>query len=248
MSNPTRESLFDNYCANESIHSSLGSKPNPFYEEFANRRYNPSPIVDKQRCRLVFLKDVMKNKTNKTLRRDGRFIWCKELSYEGKGDEGFRQVSFSIHGGAKRFTVSENNVLCIPSSVYVHNNRYFKTKLSTFKPFSSVFGYDKTINMMIKHGKYSNREEFIETIEKDSPYKPGALVVPRLGYFYPEVSNDFSVQKNAQLNKGRHPCGIILGKSFTADDYYGREFYRVRFGSTTYERVHPVQMEVINEI
>jgi hypothetical protein len=242
MNNPTWAELFDNYCANERIHTSLGSRLNPFYEQFANRRYNPSPIIDKDRCRLVFLKDVMENKTNKTLRRSGRFIWCKELSYEGKDNKGFRQVSFSIHGGTKRFTVSENNVLCVPSKVYVHNNRYFKTKLSTFKPFSSVFGYERTLAMMSKNGKY-NKDEFLEILERDNPYKPGALVIPRLGYFHPEVDEGAVIHSKEM----EHPCGIILGQSFM-DDYYGREFYRVRFGSTTYEKVHPVQMEIINEI
>ena len=45
-----------------------------------------------------------------------------------------------------------------------------------------------------------------------------------------------------------HPYGIILAPSFNNTDYSGREFYRVRFGGTTYEKVHPVQMEIINEV
>ena len=32
------------------------------------------------------------------------------------------------------------------------------------------------------------------------------------------------------------------------EEFIGREFYRVRFGDTTYERVHPVQLEIINEV
>ena len=45
-----------------------------------------------------------------------------------------------------------------------------------------------------------------------------------------------------------HPCGIILGPSRNDNEYVSREFYRVRFGGTTYEKVHPVQMEIINEV
>ena len=46
----------------------------------------------------------------------------------------------------------------------------------------------------------------------------------------------------------QHPCGIILGKEIIDDKFIGKEFYRVRFGNTTYEKVHPIQMEILNEV
>ena len=45
-----------------------------------------------------------------------------------------------------------------------------------------------------------------------------------------------------------HPYGIILGRSRDTSHYAGRELYRVNFGGTIYEKVHPVQMEVVNEV
>lgn len=236
MSFPTWEDYINSYCTQKD--------PNPYYEEFACRRYNPSAIQETWSCRLVFLKDVLKNPTNKTLRRNGRFIWCKNLEYEGRSTEGLRQISFTVDSGKKRFTVGENNILCVPAKTYVHNNRYFRSKLKTFLPFSSVFSYDKTIKMMARAAN-QDISVFRETIAEDNPYRPGALVRPRLGYFHPEINPG---EIGEVIDKSvTHPIGIILGRAF-ADDYLGREFYRVRFGATTYEKIHPVQMEIINEV
>ena len=217
------------------IKTSLGLKQNLFYEEFARRRYNPSPISDTSCCRLVFLKDVLHNPTNKTLCRQGRFIWCKNLHYEGRDDNGYRQISFTIDKGKKRFKVSEKNMLCLPSKVFIHNNRYFRSNLKTFAAFSTVFSHRQTMTMMRK--SWSGADGELDTIiDEDSPFKPGTLVSPRVGYFHPDVDWN-SVGDTKQNMSGRdHPCGIILGKSLVDNDYVGREFYRVRFGNTTYER------------
>jgi len=85
-----------------------------------------------------------------------------------------------------------------------------------------------------------SREDMLSRIQEDTPFGPGTLVAPRLGYFYPESP--------APERRGHHhPCGIILGPAL--DNHFGgRELYRVRFGDTTYEKVHPVQMEIINEV
>ena len=99
------------------------------------------------------------------------------------------------------------------------------------------------MNMMARNAN-CDKDEFYNLVASDNPYKPGALVAPRRGYFYP--IRDPQQKHNNNLND-EHPCGIILGRSFV-DDYIGREFYRVRFGATTYERVHPVQLEIINEV
>tara|TARA_B100000424_G_scaffold248583_1_gene221831 strand:- start:283 stop:984 length:702 start_codon:yes stop_codon:yes gene_type:complete len=230
---PTWQDLEENYCSKKT--SVL------YYEDFACRRYNCSPIRDHEQVRLVFLKDVLKSEGYQTLRRRGRFIWCKNLRYEGRQEEQHRMFSFTVDNGQKRFKVSEQNVLCIPSKAYVHNNRYFRSNLKTFAPFSSVFKYEKSLQMMSKN-TYLSKEAFLQEITKDNPFKSGTLVLPRVGYFFP----DRSLNKKQSLTDP-HPCGIILGPSF-ADPYLGREFYRVRFGETTYERVHPVQMEIINEV
>jgi hypothetical protein len=95
--------------------------------------------------------------------------------------------------------------------------------------------------MLLKNGP-REREELDRVISEDNPFSPGTLVAPRLGYFFPERS----VRKPESLDS-EHPFGIVLGPSLLPD-HIGKEFYRVRFGSTTYERVHPVQMEIVNEV
>jgi hypothetical protein len=247
MNFPTWRDLFDNYCSQTTLKTSTGLVRNPFYEEFARRRYNPSPINDTSCCRLVFLKDVLQNPTNKTLRRQGRFIWCRDLTYEGRDNRGYRQVSFTVDKGKKRFKVSENNMMCLPSKVFVHNNRYFRSNLKTFGSFSTVFGHRQTMTMMRKSWN-GTQAEFEELVDQEKPFKPGTLVLPRVGYFHPDVDWTSVAGAKKNLLPQDHPCGIILGNSFVDNDYVGREFYRVRFGETTYEKVHPVQMEIINEV
>jgi hypothetical protein len=193
----------------------------------------------------VFAKDVLKDSYNRTLVRHGRFVWCRNLRYAGIGDDGLRQLSFTVDHGTKQFTVSENNILCLPSKTYVNNNRYFRRKDKTFIPFSSAFFYQKAMEMMGIHhpqGPSGIRED----LKRDNPYRSGTLVIPRLGYFFPQQPP--SNTKPVDFLLQDHPCGIILGPSYQNDETAGREFYRVRFGDTTYERVHPVQLEIINEV
>jgi len=243
---PTYEQLISQHCSIERVHQ-VGQSPygrgenNPHYEPFAQRRYNYSASSDVVSVRLVFTKDVLSDPDNKTLVRNGRFIWCKNLKYEGRDSSGFRQVSFTIDAGKKRFLVSENNILCIPAKTFINNNKLFRSKLKTFHSFSTVFSYKHTFNMMLKNGSLE-REELNSLISEDSPFKPGTLVAPRLGYFFPERD-----PRQPERLESEHPFGIVLGSSLLPD-HLGREFYRVRFGSTTYERVHPVEMEIVNEV
>jgi hypothetical protein len=233
---PTWGELMNGFC----IH-----RQSVYYEDFANRRYNYAPTLDNEACRLIFLKDVLKNDDNRTLQRQGRFIWCKELQYEGRNSHGYRQLSFSVDHGKKRFLTSERNTLCLPSTLCVSNNRYFKSKSKLFHPFSSVFAYEKTIKMMAD-ATHLTQNDFKAEVLHDSPYKPGTLIIPRRGYFHPEVDPN---NINVEIKEDEaHPCGIILGPQLIENKYVAKEFYRVRFGATTYERVHPVQMEIINEI
>ena len=253
MNLPTIAELKDCYCTSRVFryapddrrrwgHSNLDTKENSHFEEFSIRRYNYAPGSDTHAIRLVFLKDVLKNPTNKTLRRNGRFIWCKNLEYEGRSDDGFRQISFTVDDGKKRFQISENNILCIPSKIYVNNNRYFRNNNNTFGNFSSVFSYENCIKILAKNQQLDN-QSFKELISKDSPFKPGTLVCPRKGYFYPAMAD------SKTEGSSKHPPGIVLGPSFVGkNDFIGKEFYRVRFGDQTYERVHPVQMEILNEV
>lgn len=230
---PTWQSLEHEYCSNK---TSLA-----YYEDFACRRYNCSPQSDKEKVRLVFLKPVLESKGYETLRRHGRFIWCKNLRYEGRREKQCRLFSFTVDNGQKRFLVSEQNVLCIPSKAFVHNNRYFRSSLKTFLPFSSVFKYQPCIQMMHMNSSHT-KKSLLATLHNDNPFTPGTLVAPRLGYFFP----DRSITKPLCLASS-HPCGVILGPAL-GEDYLGREFYRVQFGDTIYEKVHPVQMEIINEV
>jgi len=129
MSYPTWGQLIDGFCSVK--------KDNPYYEDFACRRYNYASSDDRNSCRLIFLKDVLCDEGNKTLRRKGRFIWCKNLKYEGRNTDGVRSISFTVDKGQKRFCVGENNILSLPSNFCVANNRFFRQKEKTFFPFSS---------------------------------------------------------------------------------------------------------------
>ena len=230
---PTWQALEENYCSKKTS--------GDYYEDFACRRYNCSPLSDRSQVRLVFLKEVLETPGNQTLCRNGRFIWCKNLSYEGRINGQHRCFSFTVDHGHKRFMVSEQNVLCVPSKTYVHNNRYFKSSLKTFLPFSSVFKYHHSLSMMVNNSGLDDKS-FRQLILGDNPFSPGTLIKPRLGYFFP----DRSISQPDCLTQS-HPCGVILGSSL-GESYLGREFYRVQFGDTIYEKVHPVQMEIINEV
>jgi len=242
----TWEELLTQHCTIKNILTGNTSTRNPFYEDMACRRYNYTPVADTDSVRLVFLQDVLKDESNKTLIRKGRFIWCKNLKYEGRSNHTFRKISFTVDKGKKRFTVSENNILCIPSNSFVNNNRFFRTRQKTFTPFSSVFGYKNTLKMMSKNSDLDHLD-FVNLVDKESPYRPGTLVAPRLGYFYPEPNPNLGTAIPLATDE-EHPYGIIIGPSFQNSHTFGREFYRVKFGGTTYERVHPVQMEVVNEV
>ena len=238
---PTWDDLFDYHCTLPRVSAGGKKIDNPHYEPMSRRRYNFSPGLDSESFRLVFLKGAA-NENNRTLFRKGRFIWCKNIQYEGIDHNGCRSISFTVDKGSKRFLVTEPNILCIPSKSYINNNRYFRPREKTFIGFSSVFCFDNIISVMAAHNKMSLLE-MKNKIDADSPYRPGTLVAPRRGYFYPV----FDPAQRIPDKKSEHPCGIILGRSF-ATSYDGREFYRVRFGSTTYERVHPIEMEIINEV
>jgi hypothetical protein len=239
----TWKELGEYFCGNQGFRRGTNrSEDNPYYEDMSRRRYNYAVGKDEHSLRLVFLKDVLKNKNNKTLRRNGRFIWCKNIKYEGLcPSSGYRTISFCVDQGEKRFCVAENNVLCLPSRSYVNNNKLFRQNEKIFYPFSTVFGYSQSIEIMAELEQCS-AGELRDIVDQDNPFKPGTLVAPRLGYFYP------TRHKPAPDPLQQHPYGIILGSSFGTGDYAGREFYRVSFADTIYERVHPVQMEIINEV
>ena len=245
MTTPTWRALFDHHCSLKWTKTGQDSVRNPFYEDMAARRYNYTPHKDVTACRLVFLKDVLKNPENKTLVRNGRFVWCRNLKYEGRHAHGLRQISFTVDKGQKRFVVREDNVVCIPSKTFINNNRYFRKKETTFKAFSSVFGYKNTMNMMFKNSDL-DREDFVKRVNEENPHKPGTLVAARQGYFHP-ITNGAHLPPSEEWDE-EYPYGIIIGPSFDNNDYSGREFYRVKFGETTYERVHPIQLEIVNEV
>jgi len=289
VSLPTWIDLVHNHCTKVTLNQ---GSPNPLYEPLSSRRYNYASSKDVSSIRLLFLSPILESKRNKTLIRQGRFVWCKNLQYAGTSQEGLRQVSFTIDKGRKRFVTTENNLLCIPAKVFVNNSRYLRNKHSLFRGFSSVFGYENTVRMMLSGPTHpsGDYEDFVSLLASDNPYRPGTLVAPRVGYFYPAVAplgstmneifsrfesevpvrakekkaiEDYifrdrpvsSAEECVALERfgewtaadaaSRHPYGIILGPSFENNKNTGREFYRVRFGETTYERVHPVEMEIL---
>lgn len=248
MKLPTWDELAKSHCQREWMKTDGNDLVrNPHFEELASRRYNFSAISDSEACRLVFLRPVLEDPVNKTLVRKGRFIWCRNFRYEGVGPDGFRRISFTIDKGNKRFFVSERNVLCVPSRNFINNNRYFALREKTFKAFSSVFAYKNTLSLMADD-RGLDLSVFRQRIAKDSPFSPGVLVAPRLGYFYPQKSENvpgWANNSDLPSDDSEHPYGIILGESFNNDDYYGKEFYRVKFSHMTYESLHPVQLEII---
>jgi len=79
-----------------------------------------------------------------------------------------------VDRGQKRFAVPENNILSVPSKIYVSNNRYFRTKDKTFNSFSSVFSHRNCVQSMAKNGGH-DLEQFKKIISSDNVYKPGSL-------------------------------------------------------------------------
>jgi hypothetical protein len=253
MPTPTWGDLHKYHCSYEFLCDSNGRRNysdhtiNPYYEPMAARRFNYSTSRDSSVCRLVFLQGVLEDSSNRTLCRNGRFIWCKSLAYEGTDPRsGLRKISFTIDKGKKRFTVLENQAVCLPSKSFINNNRYMKKRHSTFGGFGTVFGYNNTRNMMYRSAKhkYADCQDLFDRIAEDCPYRPGTLVRARKGYFYPDP-----LTRPTKFNdQEEYPYGIILAPSLGNREYCGREFYQVRFGQTTYDRIHPVEMEIINEV
>ena len=288
---PSWFDLADQFCARRTC---LGGTPNPRFEVCTSRRYNYAQSRDSKSVRLVFLQGAYDDHSHKTLCRNGRFIWCKKLRYEGLDSEGLRCISFTIGKGQKRFTVCEKNVLCLPSSVYVNNNSYIRNYDKIFTAFASVFCYDKAVRMMFRNdATHTSLENFQQTLDRHRPYKTGTLVAPRFGYFTPNrtvlsdtlqdlcrsycaanychesysdlahiLSRASAMPKSSEHKNliahffewsqttpaALHPYGVILGPARNASGYAGRELYRVNFGGTIYERVHPVQMEIVSEV
>lgn len=291
--NNTWYDLADHFCAREK--SLLDGGENQYFDRFAARRYNYALKHTPGAVRLVFLKSVIKDKRNKTLSRDGRFIWCKNLRYEGQDESGYRTVSFNIGNGNKRFKVSELDVVAIPNNIFINNNSYFKKYNKVLSSFSSVFEYQDALKLMKKNddNQWSSLEEFYQFIKSESPYQPGTLISPRRGLFFPKLSvfqqkidelvTKFCFENNlnnrrqelktylsgrdyitrdkklldlfnkfndwcSQEQSAVHPVGIVLGRARDVSPHSGRELYRVSFAETIYEKIHPIQMEVINEI
>jgi hypothetical protein len=165
------------------------------------------------------------------------------LQYEGLLGTSSRHVSFTVDSGQKRFCVGEHQILCVPSKCFIGNSHYMRAKDKIFHSFTSVFDYSRSVAAMAK-AIGMPEDDFCKMLEHDNLFKPGALVSPRLGYFYPQHS---TVPESYSPSEP-HPYGLLLGRTIGQSDYFRREFYRVRFGATTYERVHPLEMEIINEI
>jgi hypothetical protein len=162
---------------------------NESWEEISHRRYNYSSSDDVHAVRLLFPKIILEEHPHyKTLVRKGRAIWCYGLKYEGVSAKGYRQVSFHLKGGQKRFLVEERYALCVPSKASVIP-RPWRSNSEVFKPFGALFAYESALQLMYTHttAAIPSYNEFIEQVKADCPFKPGVLVRPRLGYFYPRL-------------------------------------------------------------
>ena len=282
----------------------LLGEENKLYDKAATRNYYPSTSVDKYSLRLVFLSTVSEDYRNRTLDRRGRFLWARNLRYEGVDADGLRQISFTLDKGSKRFTVSESEVLCLPSRASVRSSstkHNFNPPPLAYTSFSSVFEYDNALKQLHRKSGVADYETYVSTLTAASPFKPGTLVSPRLGYFLPKRSSFVGVASAAtdqffdevpsllssantrvefldtltsalafsdslvyktpieiikiirafgdwcSSSRGfEHPYGIVLSRNYQPHQRStGKEFYRVNFGGTIYEKVMPIQMEVL---
>ena len=167
----------------------LPSEDNENYDVVSRRRYNYSPATEENKLRLVFPKNILKRyPTYKTLVREGRAIWCYNIKYEGVGTSQYRQFSFNLKGGKKRFVVEERDALCIPAHCSVIPAPW-RPDHKVFTPFGTLFGYDQAMRLMFRSRSNLSLsyEDFVAEIDALSPFKPGALVRPRTPYYYPRL-------------------------------------------------------------
>ncbi len=296
MKQHTWYDLADHFCARDK--SLLDGGKNKYFERFAARRYNYANNPPLGAVRLVFLKQAADDKNNKTLVRNGRFVWCKDLKYEGKSPSGYRKLSFRISNGNKRFEVSEQHVVAIPHNIYINNNSFFRKYNKIFSSFASVFDYRDAVKIMKRNddGQWRDLDDYMDYLRCETPFRPGSLVRPRKGMFFPnlkklqdtmtDLTSEFCktnglLKYSNKLNEylaGRppshinngdeefmdivhqfsewcentpeaiHPVGVVLGRARNVSPHSGRELYRVSFAETIYEEMHPIQLEIINEV
>jgi|TARA_R110000803_G_scaffold194928_1_gene258098 hypothetical protein len=293
MTTKTWYDLADHFCTREK--SLLDGGDNQYFERLAARRYNYAKKSTPGAVRLVFLQSAGADSTNKTLLRNGRFVWCKNLRYEGINKDSLRKLSFTIGKGKKRFVVTEEDVLVIPGNIFINNNSFFRNYSKVFSSFPSVFNCRECLKIMRRSDEYDwgSLDEFAEYIASYTPFRPGTLVQPRLGLFIPKIDKleekmselsglycdasalnskrgdlisylsgrDYITTDKALLDLfhgfrdwceeeplAKHPVGIVLGRSRNISPHSGKELYRVSFAETIYEQVHPIQLEVLNEV
>ena len=187
MTTKTWYDLADHFCTREK--SLLDGGDNQYFERLAARRYNYAKKSTPGAVRLVFLQSAGADSTNKTLLRNGRFVWCKNLRYEGINKDSLRKLSFTIGKGKKRFVVTEEDVLVIPGNIFINNNSFFRNYSKVFSSFPSVFNCRECLKIMRRSDEYDwgSLDEFAEYIASYTPFRPGTLVQPRLGLFIPKI-------------------------------------------------------------
>jgi len=80
---PTWADLRDLHCTSPRIsENSNRLLENPYYEEFSQRRFNYSPVLDKEKFRFVFLKDVLSGA-----------LLCAEAALSGVTASGTKDVT-----------------------------------------------------------------------------------------------------------------------------------------------------------
>ena len=273
----TTLNLHDYFGANKKMphhHRGDETEENPFFEGALVRKYNHSTRSDYKAVRLVFLNTLKReDPANHRLVKDGKPLWCFSLQYAGVCKKtGYRQISFTLSKKSKkRFCVGEQHILVIPTRVRIYP-KFWDSYKQRCSNFGSLFAYFPIISMMWPSSKEfvegKTREDFINRIEEDCPFKIGALVEPRMGLFSPwakrtsllhELRQKYSKATNngcdlnfeawcEESDDALIPPGVIISRSFSGDtkhNYYGKEKIKVQMGGKVFEDLHPNEVSII---
>jgi hypothetical protein len=253
----TSYELFDHHASNKFLSASQATseeeKINPNYEPAFERKYRVSKRVFEIAIRVVFLDSLLRDesysKGYSRLVKDGAPIWCYNLKYEGLSSRGYRRFSFTLENELKRFIVDSRHALLIPSRSGV-TPKFYDGYTHRCKNFGSVFAYAPAVQAMFEASAQPAESvvEFFSYLKKESPFRPGALITPRLGLF------SLVTRNRSEILAGNlpFPYGVVLkrGKEEyeTAGNLFGRESYEVMFGSEIYKDVHPNELEIVSHV
>jgi hypothetical protein len=272
----TSLNLHDYFGANRKV-PRLGpneAQDNPYYEDALGRKYNHSVRSGTNAVRMVFLNSLLEEQPESSrLVKKGKPLWCYCVKYEGVCKKtSYRQISFTLSiKSKKRFCVGEQHILLIPARVRIYPKFWdgYKQRCSNF---GSVFTYSPLMTMMwasseeFVNGK--TRDDFVNRVENDNPYKIGTLVEPRIGLFGPWAKRSSLLKMlekkyNHLVDTGSPqdqfytwcreapeaviPPGVIISREYGSSkvNYYGKERLKVQMGGEIFEDLHPNELNII---